>query len=353
VSVTLERKLARRRMTHRIDTLLPLDLSKETAKLEVTPAPIGKYGLWKVKGMQFPPYFQNVRNALIRNGHSVADASKITWGAIRHWARAKKTSGEYGKGVHPEVVAAARAALAGIAKDSARAHAQSASHAHANVVDQLVLREFSRSGRVVELADPYHSNLGKFTSAGNQGSAAPKIQTNRGTGNTTPKAGGTKPISAKQKARYLKLARELMSRATTLRAEAAKLNLQMQALSALIAQQTKFLATAATGATASGTGTATAAGTKTAAAKTGTATAAATSTKIGVGTATSATPADVQRNTAQLKQLTNTRNQLLSQANKLAAEAAVYVELSKGQPVTQQQQRSINTRIPANQGGAG
>jgi hypothetical protein len=345
VSVTLERKLARRRMTHRMNTLLPLDLSKETAKLEVTPAPIGKYGLWHVKGMQFPPYFQQVRNALIRNGHSVADASKITWGAIRHWARKQKTSGEYGKGVHPEVVVAARAALAGIAKDSARAHAQSASHAHANVVDQLVLREFARNGRVVELADPYHSSLGKFTSAGNQGSAAAKPPTQK-------KAAATKPISAKQKARDLHMAAALEAQATTLRAEAAKLNLQMQAMSALISAQTKYLATAATGSTTSTTGTTTAAGTTTSS-TTGTTTATGTTTSVGAGTATYATPADLKQNIASLTTLTNKRNALLSQAQKLDAQAQVYTEMSKGQPVTQQQQRSINQNVPVNQGGAG
>jgi len=326
VSVTLERKLSRRRMAHRIDAILPLDLSAQTPRLAATPAPIGKYGLWHVKGMQFPPYFQNVRNALIRSGHSVAEASQITWGAIRHWARAKKTAGEYGKGVHPEVVEAARAALAGIAKDQARAHAQRASHAHTNLVDKLILREFARSGRVIELADPYHDTAGKFTSSGNQGSAAAKVQPQKGTNQP-------KPISAKQKATYLKDAAADTAKANQLRAEAAKLNLQIQALSALIAQETKYLNTASTGSTSSSSGTTgTASGTSTTSTASGTST-----TTSATGTTTSTanynTPTTqqlLQQNLAQYKQLTTKRDQLLQQATVLDQQAANYQKLAAG-----------------------
>lgn len=76
--------------------------------------------------MQLPPYFQNVRNALIRSGHTEADAYRITWGAIRRWARG-------GGKAHPEVVAAAQSALADLKAKSAIAHA------HANDAPALEL----------------------------------------------------------------------------------------------------------------------------------------------------------------------------------------------------------------------
>jgi hypothetical protein len=94
-------------------------LSAQTARLAITPAPAGKPGgpgLYHVKGMALPPYFENIRNALIRSGHTPAAAYRITWGAIRRWAHG-------GGKVHPEVVAAAQAALADLAAKSARAHA--------------------------------------------------------------------------------------------------------------------------------------------------------------------------------------------------------------------------------------
>lgn len=334
MTVTLEHRLSRRRLAHRLDEILPLELSKETPRLAATPAPIGKYGLWHVKGMQFPPYFQNVRNALMRNGHSVAEASEITWKAIRSWAAKKTTGGEKGH-IHPEVVEAARQALAGIARDQARAHAQHAEHGHANLIDQLVLREFARRGSAVELADPYHSAKGQFTSAGNQGSAQPKTATAKSS--TTQQ----KPaISPKQKQQYLQLAASDRAQAQRLRQEAAKLNQQIAALTALIAVQQKFLATAAKGTTnanAAGTKTATAAGTKTQAATQAATTAAAAGTTTQSSTAAATgnynvatTKQLLAQNQAQLKQLTNKRNQLLQKASQLDQQANTYQQLSNG-----------------------
>ena len=337
MTATLDRQLARRRMAQRIDGLLPLELSKETGRLAVSPAPIGKPGgpgLWKVKGMGFPPYFQNVRNALIRNGHSVAEASEITWAAIRRWARKQKTGGERGH-VHPEVAAAARAALAGIARDSARAHAaraaSRASHDHANVVDQLLLREFARTGRSLDLADPYHSALGRFTSAGNQGSAAPKPPNNKQTSSNKP------TISPKQKAAYLRQAAADQRKAEALRQEAAKINQQIAALSALVAVEQKYLATAATGNTAAGTGTNTGAGagTATAATATGTATASAaagtkTTPTSTAGYTVATTRQMLAANQQQIKQLTAKRNTLIQEANNLDRQAQLLTQLANG-----------------------
>ena len=38
-------------------------------------------------GRKYPPGFQHIRNALIRNGHSVGSASAIAYGALRRWSR--------------------------------------------------------------------------------------------------------------------------------------------------------------------------------------------------------------------------------------------------------------------------
>lgn len=39
------------------------------------------------KGRKYPPGFQHLRNELINKGHTVADASRIAYGALRRWAR--------------------------------------------------------------------------------------------------------------------------------------------------------------------------------------------------------------------------------------------------------------------------
>lgn len=322
---TLERKLARRRIANRVDEVLPLQLSKQTPALEVRPGPIGKPdgpGLWRVKGMGFPPYFQNVRNALIRNGHSVASASMITWGAIRRWARG-------GGNVHPEVRTAARRALASIASKEARAHAQAATHAHTTLRDQLVLREFARSG-VLAFADPYHAAAGsgqggQFTSASNAGAGGAASASGTTKGGPSPK-----PISPQQRAKYLKIAAQDTAKAQQLRAEAAKINLQIAALAVLIAQQQKYLATSATGATTQGTGAQTGQG-----ANTQTKTQAQTATAAGTQAQTAnfnpyTTQQMLAQNQAQMKQLVATRDALLKQATQLDQQAAYYTQLAKG-----------------------
>ena len=323
---TLERRLSRRRMSRRIDEILPLELSAKTPTLAVTPAPIGKPngpGLWHVKGMQFPPYFQNVRNALIRNGHSVATASQITWGAIRRWARG-------GGNVHPEVRAAAREALASIAGKEARAHLQSA-HEHTTLRDQRALREFARSGNTLELADPYHGasgsgHGGQFVSASQQGSGG-------ATASSPAKRAGTSPptISPQQKQKLLAKAAADEALAQRLRLEAAKINKQIVALSVLIAQEQKALATSSKGTTAAG------AGTKTATAK-GTTTKSAASLKASATASRTAkattkaggTKAQLATHQQQVKQLTAMRNQLLQHATQLDKAAANLRQMANG-----------------------
>ena len=86
--------------------------SAKTPELATHHAPIGHEGIWHSKHppLQYPAYLQNVRNALMRAGHSEAEAHQLAIGALRRWA-----SGE-GK-VHPEVRQAARDALAAYEKE--------------------------------------------------------------------------------------------------------------------------------------------------------------------------------------------------------------------------------------------
>lgn len=84
-----------------------MNKSAQTPELAARHAPIGHQGIWHSKNppLEYPPYYQNVRNALIRAGHSVSEAHAIALTALRRWA-----SGE--GHVHDEVRQAARAALA-------------------------------------------------------------------------------------------------------------------------------------------------------------------------------------------------------------------------------------------------
>lgn len=84
---------------------------------------------------QYPAYFQNVRNAMMRGGKTIAEASKATWGALRRWRRG-------GGGVSPEVQKAAAAALAELEAIGAKAKAKAAAvalreAAHERAADYL------------------------------------------------------------------------------------------------------------------------------------------------------------------------------------------------------------------------
>jgi hypothetical protein len=83
------------------------------------PHPLGRPGgpgLWHHKGLMLPPYIQNVAHAIMRHGHTKSQAIQLAVGAIKNWAH-----GHDGRGnrIHPDVQAAAAAALA--AFEAARA----------------------------------------------------------------------------------------------------------------------------------------------------------------------------------------------------------------------------------------
>lgn len=105
--------------------LIELRESKKTAELAARHAPIGRGGRnWFTrlkpgnKG-QWPAYLQNIRNALMRSGHSVGAASAIALARVRAWAHG-------GGNVKPEVRAAARQALAEFEKMRGESRAISA-----------------------------------------------------------------------------------------------------------------------------------------------------------------------------------------------------------------------------------
>jgi hypothetical protein len=98
-----------------------VDLSAETGRLAVTPAPYGKPGgpgLYGVAGQKHSDYFEAVVQALMRKrGMDKGRASAIAYGALRRWRS--------GKGhVHPEVRAAASGALA---EEASKVHGHASS----------------------------------------------------------------------------------------------------------------------------------------------------------------------------------------------------------------------------------
>ena len=96
------------------------ELSANTGRLSVTPAPRGKPGgpgLYDIKGEGHTPYLQQIVKALIeKRGMPESKAYAIARAAIRRWSAG-------GGHVHPEVRAAAGKAEAGELAKQARAKA--------------------------------------------------------------------------------------------------------------------------------------------------------------------------------------------------------------------------------------
>jgi hypothetical protein len=88
-----------------------VEKSEKTPELASTHNPLGEQGLWHTPSKKVPErqqlsaYHQNIAHALMRSGMSESVAIATAINATRRWAAGK------GK-VHPEVVAASRAALA-------------------------------------------------------------------------------------------------------------------------------------------------------------------------------------------------------------------------------------------------
>jgi hypothetical protein len=255
-----------------------ISLSAQTGRLAVQPAPIGRPGgpgAYDVKGMQFPPYFQNIRNALIRSGHSVGSASAITWGSIRKWA------GGSGN-VHPEVRAAAQKALADLGTMSARAHTDHSNRGYQSIdlaapppAGQQPKSQAKSQNAEAEARVPKGQFGGGRFGAGGGAAKGKGVNTNNAAraGRLTPKI--VKSMSARQKA----MARAVISqRLTTLHGQVRALEAQIKAAgktkakspaaaaaAAKKAASTKAAPAASTAAAAKGTSTTAKAAAKTAA----------------------------------------------------------------------------------------
>jgi len=172
-------------------------LSAETPALVATPAPLGKPGgpgLYNLKGAKLPNYIENMRNALMRGGMQEGRATATAISRCKVLALTSK---------HPEVKAAAAAAIAELKATAARAKAV---HGH------------SQERRAVELFNQFHlpagAGGGRFTTkagAGGAASARPK-STARPGAQKGPKFGpGGQNLTARaqQKAALLKQAAQL------------------------------------------------------------------------------------------------------------------------------------------------
>jgi hypothetical protein len=245
--------------------------------------------------MQLPPYFQHVRDALIRSGHTPADAYRITWGAIRRWAAG-------GGKAHPEVVAAARAALADLKAKAAVAHS------HANEAGGGMTLTWNGHGIDLASVDlggylPPHVPAG--SAAGGQ------------FGSTSGGPAAAPAASAKAKAAAQARKNALHAQASKLRAQAAALNAQITAINATIAAQVKATAAAKAKAAAPSVTAKAAAAVK----KAATTSAAATKAKTAAAKAPAAKKATLAQNRATVAGLHSKVHALLSQASALDKQA--------------------------------
>jgi len=132
----------------RDDLAVVVELSAETGRLAVTPAPYGKPGgpgLYNVKGLKHSDYLENIVHALMRKGMSKGKATAIARGSIRRWMRG-------GGHVHPEVRAAAAGAEAEELKAQARAHAHAATWEDLSGAIDLAAAPRGWDGVALELA---------------------------------------------------------------------------------------------------------------------------------------------------------------------------------------------------------
>jgi hypothetical protein len=287
-------------------------MSADTGRLATTPHPFGKPGgpgLWGVKGMELPPYVQNIAHALLRTGRAKDEGQAIAM------ARAATKRWLHGKNVHPEV----RAAAAGADADW-RAK-QATAHAHSNT--ELARRVLELTGTAAGAAQDQRNVLGQF---GTGGQAPAK-------GGKQPVKGGKPPAKGKPSAHQQHLAHlksvaqkkaGLLSQARADRTRAnaliAQRNSMMKALASAGGKVSSGQAGAKTAANATTKSTAAAATTASTAAT------AAKSTAATAGKATAAAASVSKMSTSQLKagiaRLNAQITQLQSQAAALAAQAA-------------------------------
>ena len=186
---------------------IAIELSAQTARLAVTPAPRGRPGgpgLYHVQGLEHSPYLQQIVKALIeKRGMAPGKAYAIARASIRKWMA--------GRGhVHPEV----RAAASGAEAQELKAQAQA--HAHAND---------SAGARVIELFNPNHSVTGQFTTAQN----AQQGKGKQGKGKLNTRANRLSQTQrTRAKGQLLATARNDIAKANALRAQIRALEAQLR-----------------------------------------------------------------------------------------------------------------------------
>ena len=190
---------------------LALGFSIETPRLVATPAPLGKPGgpgLYHLKGAKLPNYIENMRNALMRSGMKEGRATATAISRCKVLALTSK---------HPEVKAAAAAAIAELKATAARAKAV---HGHAN--DPY---------RIVELFNPFHAPAGpgggRFTS---KSGASGGAQAKAAKGPRFGPSGQNFTARSQQKAAILKQVRVLRQRISAQEVTLGGLKAQRQSL---------------------------------------------------------------------------------------------------------------------------
>src|ERR1700760_2282370 len=86
-------------------------MSKDTARLESTPQPLGPNDLWHTPGQKLPNYIEQIAHALMRNGMGESQAIATAINAVKRWADGGSAWGNHDTSTTPEVRAASQRAL--------------------------------------------------------------------------------------------------------------------------------------------------------------------------------------------------------------------------------------------------
>lgn len=102
----------------------------EASTVDKPTVPPGGPGLFHVKGLHLPPYFQHLYPHLVAR-YGKQGAYKVAVGVVKKWAAGVNPGGKHPTKTHPDVKAAASKNIAQWEEDKAKAHKQSASHVKA------------------------------------------------------------------------------------------------------------------------------------------------------------------------------------------------------------------------------
>jgi hypothetical protein len=111
--------------------------------------PPGGPGLFHVKGMHLPPYFEHLYPHLVAR-YGKKQAYKVTVGIVKKWKAGIAPGGKKGgklRHTHPDVQAAASKNIAEWEADKAKAHKQSAEHEHGKVKAAAVQDGLALTGK--------------------------------------------------------------------------------------------------------------------------------------------------------------------------------------------------------------